>query len=418
MPVSSPHPQIAELQGIYGPLQILESRIQQVWALQAMQPGDWRTCSGQALRVRSPGSWNRGAGPDFKEAVLELEGEARIGDVEIHLYREDWWRHGHETDPAYDRVILHVILFGGGMERETATAGGTVPEEWVMGPWLREDLESVSGGEPGIFGELVPELREWMESDDPIAIRQRLRAGADKRWQDKESMARCLYEAAGWQGALHRMMLYYLGFPTNRKPFFEMAEGLPLAKWRDPELFAFLRSRWGPAVRWGLGRPANRAAVRLRQYLSLNHQVPDWSERLRSLPAKRLHLLAAELSQLWLDGQTRAIRRRAAFPAWRKWLHHTVLGDRLPPRLADRLWVDVFLPLLVMDGQIEREAAAGLWFHGQPGAFPDPYRDLLKLAGIQSDPRFPLCNGWIQGTLWLEDQLRLERVRSCGGSGA
>ena len=418
MEQESVHPRIAELQGLYGPLQILEGKVQQLWALQQVQGREWATRGGKRLRVRSPGSWNRGAGPDFREAVVELDGEPRVGDVEVHLYREDWWRHGHDADPAYDRVLLHVVLFAGGMERPIRTASGGEPEEWVMGPWLREDIETATGGEPGLFGELVPELREWMESDVPGRIRGRLRTGADRRWQDKEAMARCLYEGTGWQGGLHRMVLYYLGFPFNRRPFFQMAEAFPPACWRDPAFIQVLRERWTGTVRWGAGRPANRAGKRLEQYIRLNRVVPDWAERLRRPERGLVRPLRAELSQLWQEGATSGIRRQAGFLQWRKWLRGVVLQNQLSPALADRLWVDVFLPMLVVDDQLEREPATGLWFHGWPGAYPDAYRDLLKLAGIQSDPRFPLCNGWIQGVLWLEDQLRLERLRSCQGNPA
>ena len=165
-------PRVAELQGLYGPLQILEGTVQKVWFLQELQAGEWRTRSGRRLAVRFAGRWNRGAGPDFRDAVIELDGEPRVGDVEVHLYREDWWRHGHDADAGYDRVVLHVVLFGGGMQRELRTAAGRMPEEWVMGPWMREDLEAVSGGEPGLFGELGPEGREWM---GPAAGRTRSR---------------------------------------------------------------------------------------------------------------------------------------------------------------------------------------------------------------------------------------------------
>ncbi len=407
---------VGELQGLYGPLQVLEGKVQQVWALQQLQAGAWRTRAGRRLRVRWPGRWNRGAGPDFRDAVMEIDGAARVGDVELHLYREDWWRHGHDADAAYDRVILHVVVFAGGMERPVRTRVGSEPEEWVLGPWLREDLEAVSGGEPGLFGELAPELREWLESDLPETLRERLRTGADRRWQDKEAMARCLLEWAGWEGALHRMMLFCLGYPHNRRPFFEMAEAFPLAAWRQPELLAQLKSRWEGAVRWGLGRPANRAEPRLCAYLALNGAVPDWPRRLRRVPPA-LGGLLARLRPLPCHAEATAIlRRAAALPRWRAWLQRDVLGGRLNGSLADRLWVDALLPLLAADSLLEAPAALLLWFHAYPGQFPDAYRPLLKLADIQRDPARPFCNGWIQGLLWVEDQLRIERLRTALGT--
>ena len=403
---------VAELQGLYGPLRVLEGKIQQVWGLEQWQHGDWETRDGVRLRVHAPGLWNRGAGPDFREAVLEFDGEIRVGDVEIHLYREDWWRHGHDIDPTYNNVILHVVLFAGGMGRPILTEGGSSPEEWVMGPWMCEDIEAVSGGEPGLFGELVPELREWLESDVPEVLRQRLQMGADRRWQDKESMARCLHELAGWEGGLHRMILYYLGFPFNRRSFYEMAEAHPREDWADEALLGGLRVTWENKVRWNMGRPANRALARLGQYVALNLRVEDWPSRLISLPES---LLADSRDGVFMymgSVTTRQLRQEGGLTRCRKWLKDSALGGVFSQSLTDRLWIDVFLPMLVVEGCLSREEAVILWFHGYPAQYPSAYNELLRLVGIQLSPGLPRCNGWIQGLLWLEDQLRLERIRS------
>lgn len=414
MQVSSVHPRVAELQGPYGPLQILEGKVQEVWALQQFQPGDWFTRSGQRLRVRRPGRWNRGAGPDFREAEIEVDGEVRLGDVELHLYREDWWRHGHHLDPAYDRVVLHVILFPGGMERPVRTAAGNLPGEWVMGPWMREDLEAVAGGEPGLFGEWVPELCEWIESEPPERIRERLSIGAERRWEAKESMARCLLEAYGWAGVLHRMTLFYLGFPDNRRPFYAMAEAHPPEAWQ-PGIVSLLKEQWTRTVRWNTGRPANRAARRLGEYLRLTASAPGWMERLRAvpeIPAPRSQAEKGEGFAFGLAGTTSGIRKAWCFPAWRRWLSAGVVRDTLSESLLDRLWIDVFLPVLVADGLIPRQEGSLFWFHVRPGLFPEAFPGLLRLAGIHSSTGFPLSNGWIQGLFWTEDQLRLERIRA------
>lgn len=33
-----------------------------------------------------------------------------VGDVEFHTYASDWFAHHHQSDPRYNRVILHVVL--------------------------------------------------------------------------------------------------------------------------------------------------------------------------------------------------------------------------------------------------------------------------------------------------------------------
>lgn len=406
---------VTEIQGVYGPLQILESKVQQLWALQHLQGSEWQTVSGKRLNVHFPGHWNHGPGPDFKEADIELNGTRILGDVEIHLYREDWWRHGHDSDPAYDGVVLHVVLFAGGMDRPLLTHNRKKPEEWIMGPWTREDVESVSGGSPGLFGEFVPELREWMESDAPDKIRIRLKVGMDRRWQDKLSMARCLLESFGWSGGLHRMCLYYLGFPSNRKAFFEMADAHPPSDWGQKGFSQYLRREWDQEVKWGYGRPANRAEARLQAYARLNACIPDWFERLKN-PEKSLRdNLCKALASRLDDSATKRVRRLGKLPAWEGWIHESVLGAQMNASLVRRLWVDVFLPAMVFEGHLDPEEGIGLWVHGYPASYPGAFREVLKLVGIGADPSYPLSNGWIQGILWLEDQLRLERVRSSLG---
>ncbi|MEX0325209.1 MAG: DUF2851 family protein [Puniceicoccaceae bacterium] len=406
---------VTELQGPYGPLQVLEIKVQQVWALQQFQAGRWMTQDGRELKVRSPGLWNRGSGPDFREAVLEMDGEVRVGDVEIHLYREDWWRHGHAMDPGYNKVILHVVLFGGGMDHCLRTESGEEPVEWVMGPWMREDVESISGGEPGLFGERIPEIREWIESDTAEILLEKLRFGADRRWQDKESMARCLLEAGGWAGSLHRMVLYYLGFPANRRAFYELAERFPPECWRDERILDEVRSQWSDRIQWRLGRPANRAAPRLEQYITLNHLQPDWMENLRKPPRLLIERLQAILEASGAAIETGDVRRLARFSGWESWLHGTVCAGTLGAGLLRRLWVDVFLPLMLVQQTFTPEEAAALWFHAYPGQYPAAYNPLLRLAGTRQACCRIRCNGWIQGLLWMEDQMRMERIRTACG---
>lgn len=66
---------------------------------------------GLPIRILSPGHWNAGSGPDFLKAHLVIGLREWRGDVEIHLSDEGWKRHGHSSDPAYNKVVLHVSFW-------------------------------------------------------------------------------------------------------------------------------------------------------------------------------------------------------------------------------------------------------------------------------------------------------------------
>lgn len=68
-----------------------------------------------------PGS----GGPDYRDAVLKIDGRRLCGSVEFHLHTADWMRHRHQHNPGYDDVILHVV--GSGSERALTSGGREIP---------------------------------------------------------------------------------------------------------------------------------------------------------------------------------------------------------------------------------------------------------------------------------------------------
>ena len=71
---------------------------------------DFRTTSGKTVRIVQFGEWNRGAGPDFHHAAVEIEGEVRTGPLELDPRPTDWESHGHAENPAFRDVVLHVVF--------------------------------------------------------------------------------------------------------------------------------------------------------------------------------------------------------------------------------------------------------------------------------------------------------------------
>lgn len=80
-----------------------------LWKFQKFDSECLRTSEGESLQIISTGSQNDLSGPDFFNAHLIISGIKWAGNVEMHLKSSDWYLHHHETDPAYENVILHVV---------------------------------------------------------------------------------------------------------------------------------------------------------------------------------------------------------------------------------------------------------------------------------------------------------------------
>ena len=105
---------------------MMEKLMQYVWQHRLYDVADMATVDGRRVRVIDPGRLNEDAGPDFFNAKVEIDGHMWAGNVEMHVRASDWGRHGHNTDPAYDSVVLHAV------ERDDApvhrTNGELIPQ--------------------------------------------------------------------------------------------------------------------------------------------------------------------------------------------------------------------------------------------------------------------------------------------------
>ncbi|CAN5500424.1 DUF2851 family protein [soil metagenome] len=118
-----------------------EAFVQDVWARTAFHARDLQTTDGAQVQIVSPGTLNEHAGPDFSEARVRLlrEGQAPlllVGDVEIHRTSKEWEEHGHQRDPRYNRVVLHVSLLGDKSTGSIKREDGTVVPELLLYPRL------------------------------------------------------------------------------------------------------------------------------------------------------------------------------------------------------------------------------------------------------------------------------------------
>jgi hypothetical protein len=86
-----------------------EDFLHYLWQHKKFDLQDLKTANKETIFIKSVGSHNQNAGPDFFNAQLYIGEQLWAGNVEIHLKSSDWFVHNHENDKAYDNVILHVV---------------------------------------------------------------------------------------------------------------------------------------------------------------------------------------------------------------------------------------------------------------------------------------------------------------------
>ena len=85
------------------------------------------TEQGEPVEIIYPGRRNDGQGPDYQDAVITTGGRLIKGDIEVHVRSRDWISHRHHLDPAYNRVVLHVVWCHDGGVPTSLCNGSTVP---------------------------------------------------------------------------------------------------------------------------------------------------------------------------------------------------------------------------------------------------------------------------------------------------
>lgn len=89
---------------------IKEDFLHYVWRLKKFNFQDLNSTEGEAIQIISVGEHNHDAGPDFTNARIKIGKTLWAGNVEIHQKSSEWYLHGHQSNRAYDNVILHVVL--------------------------------------------------------------------------------------------------------------------------------------------------------------------------------------------------------------------------------------------------------------------------------------------------------------------
>ena len=220
-----------------------ERLLQAVWRHQRLRRDQLKTSDGKSVRVLHPGFASAEGGPDFREAVIQIGGDPpRSGDVEIDLRSYGWHAHGHDRNPSFKNVILHVVWESG------APASGPARNERPTTLQIQNSLDAPLG-----------ELSQWLENEStanfPEALRGKcsaplreltepqlamlLRQAAHVRLEAKAAQFSARARHAGWEQALWEGLFRTFGYKHNVWPMQNLAESRSLWSPGAKSPFAF-----------------------------------------------------------------------------------------------------------------------------------------------------------------------------------
>lgn len=213
-----------------------ERQLKCCWFAPEFRPKRLRTEQGEEVIVRHPGRWNMEKGPDFLDAVL-LAGPSRreiAGDVEIHVQPDDWWRHGHDRDPAYGRVAAHVTYFPGPLPPGVLPPGAlqiAMGESLSKNPFFSFEALDMSAFPFAARTAGTPCARA-LAGWEPSEIVGLLNDEGLRRLRDKAAGLETAALEKDGDGVIYDAIMAALGYKQNRLPFRMLAERVPLESLR------------------------------------------------------------------------------------------------------------------------------------------------------------------------------------------
>jgi len=108
------------------PNNLPERVVVEIWQ-QLMARAELTTAGSEPIRIIYPGRKNDDRGADFRDAVIATSQGIIKGDIEVHVKSSDWQAHRHHQDPAYNRVILHVVMWHNSQAATELHNGKTAP---------------------------------------------------------------------------------------------------------------------------------------------------------------------------------------------------------------------------------------------------------------------------------------------------
>lgn len=201
-----------------------EEFLHYVWRFKSFDFSHLQCVDGTPFSILNVGLLNQHSGPDFSQAKIKIDDTILVGNIEIHLKSSDWLRHNHQTDAAYDTVILHVVFEH---DAEIERKDGTLLPVLTLKNRIAPDLIER-------YADLVLNLNAFpcsaqIGAVDKFIVDAFLSRMVIERFEQKaEQLSKSLGQLNGnWDEAFYHALAGNFGFKVNALPFELFAKALP-----------------------------------------------------------------------------------------------------------------------------------------------------------------------------------------------
>ncbi len=201
-----------------------ESILHYIWQQKLFNAHSLRSTDGEAIEVIDVGKVNTDAGPDFFNAKIRIGATIWAGNIEIHVQSSDWNRHNHQSDRAYNSIILHVVKTA-----DTAiyrNDGEIIPQLELKYPqYIEENYEKLISEQKWIpCADKFNEVRH-------IFIQDWITTLLTERLEQKMNAIDGILKENNhhWEEAFYIILARSFGFGINSQAFELLARSLPLS---------------------------------------------------------------------------------------------------------------------------------------------------------------------------------------------
>ena len=201
----------------------MEELLHYVWKHKLLPLAEQQTTDGRLIEILDPGLQNRNAGPDFFNAKVKIGGTLWVGNIEIHLKASDWYRHGHDRDPHYNNVVLHVVEIA---DMDAKTQDGNYLPQMVLE--IPQALKTNYG--ELLHNDQYPPCYQIIPNLTQLTVHSWLAALQTERLEQKtEAIQKRVDQCDGlWENAYFVTLARNYGFGINGDAFEQWALNVPL----------------------------------------------------------------------------------------------------------------------------------------------------------------------------------------------